>query len=315
MAGCIEGWVGSVVMARRLLCGDMAVPPSRMTRGAAPDLPKAGALALIAPPSRGESRRALLGHGSWGTPGACSNSPTPPSCSPGRAARHRTCATSSPPSGPISSTPRPSSSGRIRSSACRSHALRPARDLLRVARRLGAPARPRRADRDGRPLARRALRAGRRRRALRPRRPAPRRPARRPHGHVGRGRGRRHDARAHGRASPAQCEALADRHHVSVANDNAPGQVVLSGAPDALDAAREDAEAQGLRARPLGVSRRVSLPADAGRRRAAARRPSRASTSTRRASPSSAAPPPRRSRTPPASSPTRSSPPCAGATR
>ena len=57
-----------------------------------------------------------------------------------------------------------------------------------------------------------------------------------------------------GSTSPAQCEALADRHHVSVANDNAPGQVVLSGAPDALDAARADAEAQGLRARPLGVS-------------------------------------------------------------
>jgi [acyl-carrier-protein] S-malonyltransferase len=55
-------------------------------------------------------------------------------------------------------------------------------------------------------------------------------------------------------ATPAQCDALADRHHVSVANDNAPGQVVLSGAPDALDAAREDADAQGLRARPLGVS-------------------------------------------------------------
>ncbi|MGH2840876.1 MAG: acyltransferase domain-containing protein, partial [Solirubrobacteraceae bacterium] len=37
-------------------------------------------------------------------------------------------------------------------------------------------------------------------------------------------------------ATPAQSETLAARHDVSVANDNAPGQVVLSGAPDALDA-------------------------------------------------------------------------------
>ncbi len=55
-------------------------------------------------------------------------------------------------------------------------------------------------------------------------------------------------------ASPAQSEALAARHGVSVANDNAPGQVVLSGAPDALDGARKDAEADGLRAMPLGVA-------------------------------------------------------------
>ncbi|MFP5363617.1 MAG: ACP S-malonyltransferase [Thermoleophilia bacterium] len=55
-------------------------------------------------------------------------------------------------------------------------------------------------------------------------------------------------------ASPAQAEALAARHHVSLANDNAPGQVVLSGSPDALDGAREDAQAAGLRALPLGVA-------------------------------------------------------------
>lgn len=55
-------------------------------------------------------------------------------------------------------------------------------------------------------------------------------------------------------ATPAQSEALAARHGVSVANDNAPGQVVLSGAPDALDAARKEAEADGLRALPLGVA-------------------------------------------------------------
>jgi [acyl-carrier-protein] S-malonyltransferase len=57
-----------------------------------------------------------------------------------------------------------------------------------------------------------------------------------------------------GASSPSQCEALADRHHVSVANDNAPGQVVLSGAPADLEAARQDAEAQDLRARLLGVA-------------------------------------------------------------
>lgn len=55
-------------------------------------------------------------------------------------------------------------------------------------------------------------------------------------------------------ASAAQSEALAARHGVSVANDNAPGQVVLSGAPDALENVREDARAQGLKALPLGVA-------------------------------------------------------------
>jgi malonyl CoA-acyl carrier protein transacylase len=56
------------------------------------------------------------------------------------------------------------------------------------------------------------------------------------------------------KASEEQSAQLAERHGVSLANDNAPGQVVLSGAPDALDAVREDAEAQGLRALPLGVA-------------------------------------------------------------
>lgn len=56
------------------------------------------------------------------------------------------------------------------------------------------------------------------------------------------------------KASEEQTETLAARHGVSLANDNAPGQVVLSGAPDALDAVRSDAEAEGLRALPLGVA-------------------------------------------------------------
>ncbi len=55
-------------------------------------------------------------------------------------------------------------------------------------------------------------------------------------------------------ATAAQTTALAALHEVSVANDNAPGQIVLSGSPEALDGARKDAEAEGLRALPLGVA-------------------------------------------------------------
>jgi [acyl-carrier-protein] S-malonyltransferase len=55
-------------------------------------------------------------------------------------------------------------------------------------------------------------------------------------------------------AEAEQAAELAGRHDVSVANDNAPGQIVLSGAPDALRAARKDARAEGLRAVPLDVS-------------------------------------------------------------
>ena len=55
-------------------------------------------------------------------------------------------------------------------------------------------------------------------------------------------------------ASPDAAAELADRHGVSLANDNAPGQVVLSGSPANLDGARDDALAKGLRALPLGVA-------------------------------------------------------------
>lgn len=56
------------------------------------------------------------------------------------------------------------------------------------------------------------------------------------------------------RAEPEHAAALADAHGVFVANDNAPGQIVLSGAPDALDALREQAREENLRTIPLPVS-------------------------------------------------------------
>lgn len=55
-------------------------------------------------------------------------------------------------------------------------------------------------------------------------------------------------------ATPAQATALAARHGVWVANDNAPGQVVLSGAPEDLAAAAAAARADGLRALALDVA-------------------------------------------------------------
>lgn len=55
-------------------------------------------------------------------------------------------------------------------------------------------------------------------------------------------------------AEPEQAAALAEAHGVAVANDNAPGQVVLSGGPNELREARGDARAQGLRAIALDVS-------------------------------------------------------------
>ena len=55
-------------------------------------------------------------------------------------------------------------------------------------------------------------------------------------------------------AEPAQAADIADEFGVAVANDNAPGQIVLSGARDDLRAARTKARAAGLRAIPLDVS-------------------------------------------------------------
>jgi [acyl-carrier-protein] S-malonyltransferase len=55
-------------------------------------------------------------------------------------------------------------------------------------------------------------------------------------------------------ATPAQAASMAARHGVSVANDNAPGQVVLSGSPSALAGAGADAGAEGLRSIELDVA-------------------------------------------------------------
>lgn len=54
-------------------------------------------------------------------------------------------------------------------------------------------------------------------------------------------------------AEPEQAAALAEAHGVSIASDNAPGQIVLSGAPNDLLALRAEARAAGLRAIPLDV--------------------------------------------------------------
>ena len=55
-------------------------------------------------------------------------------------------------------------------------------------------------------------------------------------------------------ATPARAAALASRHGVFVANDNAPDQVVLSGERAALEAAATAAKAAGLRAVALPVA-------------------------------------------------------------
>jgi [acyl-carrier-protein] S-malonyltransferase len=56
-------------------------------------------------------------------------------------------------------------------------------------------------------------------------------------------------------------ERLADDHGVVVANDNAPGQVVLSGTDEALTAAARAARESGLRAMKLGVAGAFHSPA------------------------------------------------------
>jgi malonyl CoA-acyl carrier protein transacylase len=55
-------------------------------------------------------------------------------------------------------------------------------------------------------------------------------------------------------ARPARAAALASRHGVAVANDNAPDQVVLSGGRAELEATAAAAKAEGLRALALSVA-------------------------------------------------------------
>jgi [acyl-carrier-protein] S-malonyltransferase len=55
-------------------------------------------------------------------------------------------------------------------------------------------------------------------------------------------------------ATEEEAREIADHAGVSVANDNAPGQVVLSGARDALVTAEEDARDHGRRALKLNVA-------------------------------------------------------------
>jgi len=56
------------------------------------------------------------------------------------------------------------------------------------------------------------------------------------------------------RGEPEDAAAVAAEAGVTVANDNAPGQTVLSGDRDALERARAVARERGLRAMPLGVA-------------------------------------------------------------
>ena len=62
-------------------------------------------------------------------------------------------------------------------------------------------------------------------------------------------------------AGEEQAEEVARTHGVVVANVNAPGQVVLSGPVEKLDAAAAAARAQGLRALDLGVAGAFHSPA------------------------------------------------------
>lgn len=62
-------------------------------------------------------------------------------------------------------------------------------------------------------------------------------------------------------ASEQQCEQLAEQHGVVIANDNAPGQIVLAGDLSSLRDARSAARQQGLRAIELDVAGAFHSPA------------------------------------------------------
>ena len=170
----------------------------------------------------------------------------------------------------------------------RGDTLPPAGALSLLDRPVGVARGPRRRSaRRGRPLARRVRGADRRRRdRLRGRGPARRTPAPtrwrtppqlEPGGMVAHARRR---ARRRARARRAELG-------LSLANDNAPGQIVLSGRMDAVDQAVERAEQIGCRAPQARRRRRVPLAAHGARRRGAAARARRRPRSTSPRSPCS----------------------------
>lgn len=63
------------------------------------------------------------------------------------------------------------------------------------------------------------------------------------------------------KGTPEQAEEIAAAHGLTVANDNAPGQLVLSGSAPALDAAAKAAREAGLRAMRLDVAGAFHSPA------------------------------------------------------
>ncbi len=68
------------------------------------------------------------------------------------------------------------------------------------------------------------------------------------------------------KATPEQAEAVADAHGLVVANDNAPGQLVLSGGRDDLKVAAKAARADGIRGLHLDVAGAFHSPAMAAAR-------------------------------------------------
>ncbi len=70
------------------------------------------------------------------------------------------------------------------------------------------------------------------------------------------------------KGSSSEAKALADDHNLVVANDNAPGQVVLSGMRPGLEAARREARERGWPAIALSVAGAFHSPEMAPARQA-----------------------------------------------
>ena len=108
---------------------------------------------------------------------------------------------------------------------------------------------------------------------------------------------------------------LAAELGLSLANDNAPGQIVLSGPMELVDEAVARADGIGCRGAQARRRRRLPLAAHGARRGRASRRRSTRRPSARPPSPCSPTAAPSRSSTCGASLPRTSSSPCAGARR